>query len=257
VPRSLDETARRAVGRLKKTAVRWRSTPGGVRMGALRRVTPISSTYGFDRGTPIDRYYMDRFLHRYRSYPGYSGGLIQGRVLEIGGRDYADRFGVIGDAPATGVIDQLDVLHADASNTEATIVGDLTNESSLPEDTFDCILCLQTLHVIYDVRAALRTLYRGLKPGGTLLATGPGITSSCLPDRDHWGDWWRFTAGSARRLLEEVFPAEHVEVESYGNVLTAASFLYGLSAQDLEREELDVADRNFEVLIAMRATKPA
>src|SRR5262245_50153649 len=32
------------------------------RWGNLRRVRPFSASYGFDRGTPIDRYYLDTFL---------------------------------------------------------------------------------------------------------------------------------------------------------------------------------------------------
>ena len=30
--------------------------------GNLRRLRPFSVYYGFDRGTPVDRYYLDRFL---------------------------------------------------------------------------------------------------------------------------------------------------------------------------------------------------
>jgi glycosyltransferase involved in cell wall biosynthesis len=33
---------------------------GWVRIGSLRRVTPISQVFGFDRGQPIDRYYIER-----------------------------------------------------------------------------------------------------------------------------------------------------------------------------------------------------
>jgi SAM-dependent methyltransferase len=220
-----------------------------VRFGSLRRLTPISRWYGFDRGQPVDRYYIDRFLERHAGSPDYTAGAIAGRVLEIGGREYADRFG--------HAVRAVDVLHADASNTEATIVGDLTDAGALPPETFDCIICTQTLHVIYDFRAALRTMYGALRPGGTLLATVPGITGSCRPDRDAWGDWWRFTAASARRTAEEVFPADHVHVETFGNVLSATAFLYGLAAIELRPHELDVHDPNYEVLVALRLRKPA
>ena len=65
----------------------------------------------------------------------------------------------------------------------------------------------QTLLVIFDFRAAIANCYRALKPGGVLLATFPGISQISRYDMDRWGDYWRFTDLSARRLFEEVFPA--------------------------------------------------
>jgi SAM-dependent methyltransferase len=110
------------------------------------------------------------------------------------------------------------------------------------------------LSVIYDVRAALRTLHRILKPGGVLLATVPGISQVCRPDRYLWGDYWRFTSLSARRMLEELFPGDEVTVEPYGNVLTATAFLYGVAAEELRRGELDPHDVDYELLIGLRSS---
>jgi hypothetical protein len=233
----------------------WRR--GHHHFGSLRRLTPVSTVYGFDRGLPIDRYYIEAFLARHIASPGYSGGSIHGRVLEIGGREYVDQFGVPGDASKPGHVHRVDVLHANASNPEATIVGSLTDPAALPAGAFDCIICTQTLHVIYDARAVLRTLHAGLGDGGTLLLTAPGITRSCLPDRDAWGDWWRFTAHSLQRLLGEVFDPADVHVEAYGNVLSATGFLYGFAADELRPAELDLRDPDFEVILAARATRRA
>ena len=52
-----------------------------------------------------------------------------------------------------------------------------------------------------------------------------------------------------------MFGADNFEVESYGNVLTAAAFLYGLGSDDLRPEELDKNDPLFEVIVAVRAVK--
>jgi SAM-dependent methyltransferase len=226
---------------------------GGVRMGHLRRLTPISTQYGFDRGLPVDRYYVEDFLRRHGSAPGYATGDIRGRVLEIGGDDYMRQFGGWGEQGSA--VEQADVFHFGEANEDATIVGDLTDAGHVPSDTFDCILCTQTLHVIYDFRAALATLHRILKPGGVLLATFPGISQACVPDKDLWGDWWRFTGRSARRVFEEVFPAEQVTVDSYGNVLASVAFLEGIAAHELRRDELDPRDPNYELLLAVRAVK--
>jgi SAM-dependent methyltransferase len=150
-----------------------------------------------------------------------------------------------------------DVLHLVAGNREATIVADLTRADAIPTDTFDCIICVQTLQMIFEVRPAIRHLWRILKPGGVLLATAHG--TSKIGRRlgvDHWGEYWRFTTQSAERLLQEVFPASRVQVEARGNVLAAIAFLHGLAAEELEPLELDYCDPDYEVLSTMRAVKP-
>ncbi len=184
--------------------------------------------------------YVERFI-------GRSAADIRGRVLEIAAPDYTNRFG-------TGV-EQVDILHAADGNPEATIVGDLAHAPHIPDDTFDCAIVTQTLQFVYDVRAALGTLHRILAPGGVLLATAPGITKISPPEDEAYGEWWHYTGRSLRRLAEEAFGPGNVEVESYGNVLAAAGFLYGLAASDLPSTALDAEDRLYEVVIGLRAVK--
>ena len=176
-------------------------------------------------------------------------GDIRGRVLEIAAPDYTSRFG-------TGV-EHVDILHATEGNPQATIVGDLTNAPHIPSDGFDCAIVTQTLQFVYDVRAALATLHRILTPGGVLLATVPGITKISPPEDEVWGEWWHYTARSIHRLAEEAFGEGNAEARSYGNVLAAAGFLYGLAASDLRPEELSAEDRLFEVILGLRAVKRA
>ena len=230
-----------------------RLLPGGpplgmARRGAMRRLRPVSEDWGFDRGKPVDRWYLEDFLNRFSRQAGYGAGDIQGRVIEIGGDDYARRF-------ASGEGTTIDVLHVSAENPKATVVGDLVTGDGVPENAFDCVICTQTLHVLYDFQAAVGTLHRMLAPGGVALVTVPGITRSCIPDRDFWGDYWRFTTLSAQRIFEGVFGAQGVRVVAYGNVLTSAAFLYGLAAEELSREELELRDPDYEMLIAIRAQK--
>ena len=142
-------------------------------------------------------------------------------------------------------------------NPQATIVGDLTSAPQIPTDAFDCAIVTQTLQFVYDVRAALATLHRVLAPGGVLLATMPGITKISPPEDEEYGEWWHFTTRSAQRLAEEAFGAGNVEVRSFGNVLSAAGFLYGLAASDLRPEELAAHDRLYEVIVGVRAVKRA
>jgi SAM-dependent methyltransferase len=236
----------------RRTKTRFRPVwppVGWARFGGLRRLAPVSRQFGFDRGLPVDRYYIEDFLSRHGGADEYGAGDIRGRVLEVGGDIYTKRWGIS--------VETVDVLHADDTNPQATMVGDLSRGDGIPSDAFDCVICAQTLHVIYDVRAAISTLHRALAPGGVLLATIPGITQACRPDRDLWGDYWRFTSRSVRLLFEEVFPADCVRLESYGNVLAATAFLQGLASEELKSEELTTRDPDYEVLIAVRAQKPA
>jgi SAM-dependent methyltransferase len=212
-----------------------------VRFGNLRRVTPISPLFGFDRGLPIDRYYIERFLSAYTLD-------IQGHVLEIGQDTYTRQYG--GDR-----VTRSDVLHVMEGNPKATIIADLTDADHISSDTFDCIILTQTLQMIYDVRAALKTLYRMLIPGGVVLATFSGISQISRYDMDRWGEYWRLTNASARRLFGDVFGADNVTVTNYGNVLAACAFLHGLAAHELKRKELDYYDEDYQVIIAIRAFK--
>ena len=215
--------------------------PGRAVLGDLRRLTPLSSDFGYDRGLPLDRHYIESFLERQRAD-------VQGRVLEIGEDTYTRRFG------GSRVI-RADVLHVDDGNPHATFVGDLANADDIPTDAFDCIILTQTLQLIYELRGALGTLHRILRPGGVLLATVPGITP--VAAESEWGPtwYWSFTENSIRRLLGEVFSADALALETHGNVLAATAFLHGLAAGELSGEELDWRDPDYPVIITARAVK--
>jgi SAM-dependent methyltransferase len=133
--------------------------PGRVRLGDLRRVTPLSRAFGFDRGQPVDRHYIEAFLAR-------NAADIRGRVLEVGDAEYTTRFG----GPR---VTRSDVLHVSEGTPNATIVADLARGEAIPSASFDCVILTQTLHLVYDARAAIATLRRILAPGGTCLVTVP------------------------------------------------------------------------------------
>jgi SAM-dependent methyltransferase len=216
---------------------------GLVRFGNLRRLRPISRDgFGWDRGLPVDRYYIEQFLARHAEQ-------IRGRVLEVADNAYTRRFG------GARVV-QSDILHVRPDNRKATLVGDLADADHIPSDAFDCIILTQTLQYIPEVRAAVMTLQRILRPGGILLVTIPGISQISRSDMEQWGEYWRFTALSARWLFETAFPAANVVVEAHGSVLAAIAFLHGLAAEELRPQELAWHDPDYEVLITVRAVKP-
>jgi glycosyltransferase involved in cell wall biosynthesis len=213
---------------------------GQVNMGDLARLDPFSRAFGYDRGGPVDRYYIENFLEK-------SSHLIKGRVLEIGDNEYTLRFG-------GSKITRSDILHINETNPNATFIGDLTNAPVLPDNSFDCIVLTQTLHLIYDYRAAIKTCFRILKPGGSLLLTVPGITSI---DEGEWKStwYWAFTDISIKRVLEETFEVKNVNVEAFGNILTTTAFLYGMGLEEVSKDKLDYFDPSYQVTITAIATK--
>jgi SAM-dependent methyltransferase len=214
---------------------------GTLRFGSFRRVTPISPIFAIDRGFPIERYYIERFLSENR-------GDIRGRVLEMGDNSYTRKFG-------GGRVEKSDVLGV-VESPLVTIVADLTCCDQISAGTFDCIIFTQTLQMIYDMRAALMHLYRILKPGGVLLLTSHGISKiGRRLGRDAWGEYWHITTQSAEKLFAETFPNTEIRVGTYGNVLTAMCALHGLASEEISAKELDYTDPDFEVIVTVRAVK--
>jgi SAM-dependent methyltransferase len=209
-------------------------------LGDLRRTMPFS-TWGEARGGPIDRYYIERFIEEHASD-------IRGRVLEIAGDEYVRKYGA--------GVERADILDIE-DNPNATFVADLADAPNVPNETFDCVLVTQLLPFIYDFRSALRTTHRILVPGGRLLVTTPGICRIAPVEAERFGHWWSFTSMSAKRVCEELYGSGNVEVRTYGNVLSAAGFLFGLGQFDLSPDELAVRDPAFEVTIGVRALKRA
>jgi len=220
-----------------------RPREGSVGWGGLRTLSPISRDFGFERGVPIDRYYIEHFLAHHAED-------IRGRVMEVGTDMYTVRYG-------GGRVSRSDVTHHAAGNPRATMVLDLTDAGHLSDQLFDCIICTQTVQFIFDVRTAVATLYRMLKPGGVLLMTCHGISQICRPDMQATGEFWRFTDVSVRRLLTESFPDANCEVRVYGNVVSSIAFLHGIAAEELSEEELDTQDADYQLLLTARAVKPA
>ena len=224
---------------LKPFQRQWPPPRGEIDFGSLASTRPVSMDFGWDRGTPVDRYYVENFL-RDCSLD------IKGRVLEVGDDSYSCRFG-------TGIMQQ-DVLHVNSEDPKVTITGDLTTLGVLPENAFDCIVLTQTLQLIFDLNEAVKGLHAALKPGGVLLLTVPGITQT---DRYEWAtNWcWSFTATSVHRLFDRFFRPGDLRVAAHGNVFAAICLLAGAVQEELDTKQLDVHDPAYPVIITLRAQK--
>jgi SAM-dependent methyltransferase len=224
--------------------MRWRQRLERLRrpawLGTIRRTTPLSDHWGRDRGTPIDRYYIERFLAAERD-------AIRGRVLEVMNHDYTERFG--------REVEHSDVLDVEPENATATIVADLAAANAVPTATFDCFILTQTLQYIYNLNAAVGHAHRILRPGGALLCTVPAVSRIARLQLE--SEYWRVTPAACSRLFGDVFAGGDVVVRSRGNVLTAVAFLVGMAAEELSPRELERDDPFFPLVVTVRATKAA
>jgi SAM-dependent methyltransferase len=234
----------------------WRTLPRDRRAQALARLRrlrdpawrgarnarPVSAEWGWDRGGPVDRFYIDEFLAEGRAD-------ISGRVLEVRDRRYTQRWGT--DVEVSHVVD------LDPATPDVTWVADLADGAGLPSDAYDCFVLTQTLHFIYDIAAAVRTAHRVLAPGGVLLATAPVTSRISQVDEGTEIDCWRLTPASCRRLFGDVFGAEAVTVEGRGNLPATVAFLRGMAWQELPRAALRERDPLYPLVVSVRARKAA
>lgn len=230
---------------MRRLGRRLRGVPevGRVDFGDLRRLSPLCPDYGYTRGLPVDRVYIEDFLALHAAD-------VRGRVLEVQEDDYTRRFG--GRA-----VTRADVIDIDAGNPRATVIADLRDAGALPEESYDAVILTQTLQLIYEFDAAIATVHRALRPGGALLCTVAGVSAigRSAGEQHQW--CWCFTEASLHRALEERFGTGQVRTRSYGNVLTATAFLQGLAASELTQEEYRHHDPSYPVVIAARAVKRA
>lgn len=200
-----------------------------------RSMEPISKKYGYDRGFPVDRYYIDRFIEKNKEH-------IKGKCLEITDPHYITTYG--GDK-----VTQADALDIDTDNFKANIHGDLRNLSNVESNTYDCMIVTQTYVMIDDYEAAIRESIRILKPGGVLLVTMPCLSPVWNIKYHHW----RFTLASGKYVFEKY--AKDVEVETFGNALVGQAFWVGLSDNDLTKEEFEYNDPFFPVVVTIKLVK--
>src|SRR5690242_7014070 len=109
----------------------------------MLRVIPACRNFGWERGTPVDRYYIEKFFHENRQ-------VIQGNLLEVGDASYSRKYAGAGES-------DFNVLQHEAQGdaSAATIIGDLADRATLPESVFDCFICAQTFQYTFDLNKAV------------------------------------------------------------------------------------------------------
>lgn len=219
-----------------------------INFGDLTRVEPVSRLFGLERGTPIDRYYIHRFIDQ-------NAESILGKAIEVGELRYLQEYGAATSERCILTFDR--EMSNPKQGASKIIIGNLTAPATLPENAFDCFICTQTLNFIFDAPAAVRGAHRLLAPSGIFLGTVAGLSQISRYDMDRWGDYWRFTTLSLARILSEVFGRD-LAITSFGNAFAAQALLQGLAIEDLPRVDLlDVKDDDYQLIIGFKAKKVA
>jgi len=204
-----------------------------VRWGSLRRLAPIGARSGAQRGTPIDLYYVDRFVQQRAEF-------VRGRVLEAETAELAHRYG--------RDVERVDVLDVDAYNDNATLLADLADAGSLPEAAFDCVLLVHALARVANVDVAVSNAWRSVALGGALLVTVPTVRAVDTTGSGRGVDTWRMLPAGLEEILESGCPDGDVDVDGFGNVLAATALLMGVAAEELRPSELDHNDPDHSVV---------
>jgi len=208
------------------------------RPAPLEQLKPVSRRWGYERGTAISRYFIDRFIESHRKD-------ITGCVLEIKNPRYIKEFG--------HDVSHFDILDVDESNKQATIIADLQAADHVESDRFDCFILTETLQFVFDLPRAAWHAHRILKPGGVLLVSVPTIGPSDNELID--ADYWRFTGNVCRRLFGEPFGYENVEVVPYGNFATSVAGLSGIAIEEIESKVSFENDFKYTQGVFVRAQK--
>ncbi|MEK7568572.1 MAG: methyltransferase domain-containing protein [Patescibacteria group bacterium] len=226
------ESTRKLLRRIIKPAAFYfcRSTTG-----------PLSNYYGFDRGVPIDRFYIENFLKQNQKD-------IHGTCLELLNNNYTTTYG-------KEKVVKSDVLDLDEKNKMANIFDDLRHLKKIADNSYDCIILTQVFQFIDNVDAGISECHRILKSGGVLLVTLPSISRiDCVSGVE--GDYWRFTEASAKYLFEKKFSSKQLNISTYGNARSGIYFYAGLAQEDTSSRILGKNDPNFPLIITVKAVKP-
>ena len=189
---------------------------GALDFGHLRRVSPISTNFGFERGRPVDRYFIESFLADHAA--DVRGQCPRGP----GERLHAEIRGQRVERARSSAC--FPTTRRRRSSAISRPARPFPGRRSTAQSSHRCSTCPRPPGGGPDIQ-------RILKPGGVALVTVPGISQVEWSESWHWS----FTLLSARQMFSEVFGEANVRARAYGNVLAATSFLWGIAVEELIR----------------------
>lgn len=196
---------------------------------------PISRQFGTERGTPIDRYYIDFFLKGHSEF-------IKGDVLEIEDNAYTLCFG------GNKVIHSM-VMDVNSQNSNISFNGNLETGEGIKDGIADCFILTQTLMYIFDLKSVAHNINRILKVNGVVLITCSGISQNSIRCMDNYGCYFNFNKDVFVRMFEEETSLQVIETGSYGNVKTVSAHINGLCCEDLVTEDFMPNDKYYPLIV--------
>lgn len=202
----------------------------------------IGNDFGFSRGMPIDRWYIHQYFLD-------NAKLITGACLEFGELTYVNKYG-------SDVTKKVMFNYSNISRVSSgEIRGDITIPSQLPELEFDCIVCVNVLNFIYDIKSALLGLGRMLKRNGVIVITVAGpVAHISRYDMVRWGDFWRFTDRTIAQLVSEA-GLKVEDIKTYGNPLSCVTQINGYCVEDIGVDSLLPNHSDYQLVIGLVVRK--
>lgn len=202
---------------------------------AEMKTEPVSRQFGTERGTSIDRYYIETVLENHSDY-------IWGDVLEIEDNTYTMQYG--GDK-----VKQSIVMDVSSTDSRVSFNGNIETGQGVRDEIADCFILTQTLMYIYDLESAAHNIMRMLKKGGTVLITCSGISQNSRRCMDDYGCYFNFNEGVFVRMFGKESDAQVLETGSFGNVKTVSAHLNGLCREDLVEEDFVPNDKYYPLIV--------
>jgi SAM-dependent methyltransferase len=206
---------------------------GSLDWGDLRRLQPLCQFFGFTRGTPVDRYYLDRFVESI-------GQEVRGITLEIGGEKR--------NRELYGFTQATEYRVLDLPGLSDDIAGDVSNRNTLSESSLDSIVMFNVLEHCEHPQTVVDNIHHWLKPGGKAFVLVPTAQKIHPAPRDYW-----------RPLphgLDSLFKGfSGREIRTYGNIATVIASFHGVAAEELTREELEFNHPDYPVTSCITAQK--
>ena len=195
----------------------------------------ISEQFATERGTPIDRFYIDDFLRDNSNY-------IIGTVLEIEDNIYTMKYG-------GNKVKKTLIMDVDSKDEKIDFNCNLESGEGIQEAIADCFICTQTLMYIYDLNSAAKNILRLLKPGGIALITCSGLSQNSRRCMENYGAYWGFNEVSLRRIFEDKEHANIIKTGIYGNIKTVTAHLNGLCIEDLKVSDFEKKDVCYPLIV--------
>jgi SAM-dependent methyltransferase len=207
---------------------------GSIDWGDLKRPVPICQAFGLTRGTFIDRYYLSKFIKEIQSQ-------VSGNILEIGGTPKDKDFYQINPGSSYQILNM-------EAGPGVDIVGDAHDISMVKPESFDSIILFNVLEHCYAPWIVVENIYAWLKPGGKCFAMVPtAIRLHATPM-----DYWRPLPDAFRYMFRNY---SQQQLYVYGNPTTVIGSYYGIAAEELTADELDIFHPDYPVATCIVAQK--